>query len=161
MSSARNHWLIKSDVDEFSFADLQASPGRTAAWDGVRNYEARNSLRDMRRGELVFFYHSGAEPPGIAGIARAVREAYPDPTQFERGHERFDPRSKPDDPTWLAVDIRAVEPLPRTVSLDELKQDPSTAVLRVCQRGSRLSVHPVSEASWLGVLALTKRKSKP
>jgi predicted RNA-binding protein with PUA-like domain len=160
MAASKQYWLVKSDADVFSFSDLLALPGRTTVWDGVRNYQARNSLRAMRRGDLVFFYHSGAEPPGIAGIAEVVREAYPDPTQFERGHDHYDARSKKDDPAWSVVDLRGVEALPRLVSLDELKQAPSLAQLGVCQRGSRLSVHPVQASAWGVILALAKRKSK-
>ncbi|HUR27819.1 MAG TPA: EVE domain-containing protein [Planctomycetota bacterium] len=157
--AARQHWLVKSDALDFSFDDLMGSPGHTSAWDGVRNYQARNFLRAMRRGDLVFFYHSGATPPGIAGIAEVVREAYPDPSQFDREDPHFDPRSKAADPAWVMVDLRAVQPLPRVVSLDELKAEPALRGLHVCQRGSRLSVHPVPGPAWAVVKALAKRKT--
>ena len=161
MAAARQHWLIKSDAEVFSFSNLLASPGRTTAWDGVRNYQARNFLRAMRRGDLIFFYHSGAEPPGIAGIAEVAREAYPDPTQFDSAHEHFDPRSKPATPTWLMVDVRGLEALPRIVALEELRREPSLARLHVCQRGSRLSVHPMETAAWGVIKAMARRKMKP
>ncbi len=156
----QQHWLIKSDADDFSFSDLLAAPRRTTAWDGVRNYQARNFLRAMRRGDLIFFYHSGAEPPGIAGIAEVAREAYPDPTQFDSTHEHFDARSKAQDPAWVMIDIHAVEALPRFVALDELRKEPSLGSLHVCQRGSRLSVHPVQAAAWGVIRTMAKRKSR-
>ena len=160
MLPRRQYWLLKSEPTVFSFDDLCAAPDRTAGWDGVRNYQARNSLRSMRAGDLVFFYHSNAQPPGIVGIAEIVREAYPDATQFDRAHEHFDPKSKPQAPAWLMVDLRAVEPLPRVVGLDELRSDPELVAMQVCQKGSRLSVQAVSSAEWGRVRALAKRKLK-
>jgi predicted RNA-binding protein with PUA-like domain len=160
MGTAKQHWLVKAEPKVFGFDALWASPGRRSAWDGVRNYQARNHLRAMRKGDLVFVYHSNAEPPGIVGIAEVAREAYPDPTQFEAGHEHFDQRSKPDAPAWDMVDLRALEALPRLVALDELRQEPALASLGVVQRGSRLSVQPVSPAHWKHILALSKRKPK-
>ena len=109
---ARRYWLVKSEPDSFSFDDLLASPGRTTCWDGVRNYQARNSMRDdMKLGDLVFFYHSSTEPAAIVGIAEVVRESYPDHTAFDRKDSHYDPKSKPDAPTWMMVDLRAREPL--------------------------------------------------
>ncbi len=160
MAPRRQYWLLKSEPKVFSFADLCALPGRTTGWDGVRNYQARNFLRSMRAGDLVFFYHSNAEPPGIAGIAEIVLEAHPDPTQFDRAHEHFDAKSKREAPAWLMVDLRAVEPLPRFVALDELRNDPELAAMQVCQKGSRLSVQAVSASEWGRVLALAKQKVK-
>ena len=160
MAIARQHWLVKSEPLSFSFEDLLAAPDRTSTWDGVRNYQARNYLRSMRRGDLVFFYHSNAEPPGIVGIAEVQRVAYPDPTQFEKGHEPFDPRSKATAPSWDMVDLRAVEPLPRFVALEELRAEPDLASLQLCKRGSRLSVQPVTLAEWSAIRALARRKSK-
>ncbi|MEO6709985.1 MAG: EVE domain-containing protein [Planctomycetota bacterium] len=160
MAAKRQHWLIKSEPDVFSFSDLMSLPERTTTWDGVRNYQARNNLRAMRRGDLVFFYHSSTEPPGIAGIAEVAREAYPDPTQFERADEHFDARSRPDAPTWVAVDLRGVEALPRLVALEELRQEPALAALQLLQKGSRLSVQPVQGPAWTLIRALSKRKSK-
>jgi predicted RNA-binding protein with PUA-like domain len=149
------HWLIKSEPEEFSFDDLWQARGRRAMWDGVRNYQARNYLRDgMRVGDGVLFYHSNAEPAGVVGVAEVVRAAYPDPTQFERGHPHEDPKSDPDDPRWVAVDVRAVARLALTVRLADLKADPLLAGMAVAQRGSRLSVTPVTPAEWAAVLAL-------
>ena len=149
------HWLIKSEPQEFSFDDLWRARGRRAMWDGVRNYQARNFLRDgMRVGDGVLFYHSNAEPAGVVGVAEVVRAAYPDPTQFEPGHPHEDPGSDPEDPRWMAVDVRAVARCARTVSLSDLKAQPALAGMAVVQRGSRLSVTPVTPDEWALVLAL-------
>ncbi len=160
MAARRQYWLLKSEPKVFSFNDLCAAPGRTTGWDGVRNYQARNFLREMRAGDLAFFYHSNSQPPGIVGIAEVVRAAYPDATQFDPAHEHFDPRSKPQAPAWLMVDLRALEPLARVVALDELQNDPELAAMQVCQKGSRLSVQAVSAVEWGRVQALAKRKLK-
>ncbi|MBK8181181.1 MAG: EVE domain-containing protein [Planctomycetes bacterium] len=156
---ARQYWLLKADPEVFSFDDLLASPGRTTAWDGVRNYQARNYLRAMAPGDQAFFYHSNASPPGIVGLVEIARGAYPDPTQFERGHGHFDPRSKAEAPTWVMVDVRALEALPRTLALAELCGLEECSSLAVCQRGNRLSVSPVSGAQWRVIRACAKRKS--
>jgi len=149
------HWLIKSEPEEFSFDDLWRAPGRRTMWDGVRNYQARNSLRDgLKRGDQVLYYHSNADPTGVVGLAEVVREAYPDPTQFERGHPHEDPESDPAAPRWLAVDVRALRRLPRVVTLADLKARPELARMAVVQRGSRLSVTLVTEAEWAVVLEL-------
>ena len=157
------YWLIKSEPSEFSFEDLRRAPGRRTAWDGVRNYQARNFMRDgMRKGDGVLFYHSNAEPSGVAGLAEVVREAYPDPTQFEVGHRHHDPGSDPASPRWLMVDVRALRSLPRVVGLDELKANPSLAGMAVVQRGSRLSITPVTHEEWLEVLRMAGgRTSRP
>ena len=132
---ARRYWLVKSEPDSFSFDDLLASPNRTTGWDGVRNYQARNFMRDdMKVGDLVLFYHSSTEPAAIVGITEVVREAYPDHTAFDRKDPHFDPKSKRDAPTWMMVDLRAREAFAKPVTLAEL-----------LQKGSRLSVQPVSE----------------
>ena len=159
MAGERRYWLLKADPAVFGFAELWAAKSRTSAWDGVRNYQARNNLREMRAGDLAFLYHSNADPPAIAGIVEILREACPDPTQFDRRHEHFDPRSKREQPTWLMVDVRAVEPLPRPVALEELRREPALAAMAVCQRASRLSVQPVLASEWGVVLALSRRKS--
>ncbi|HVS18170.1 MAG TPA: EVE domain-containing protein [Planctomycetota bacterium] len=149
------HWLIKSEPSEFSFDDLWQARGRRTLWDGVRNYQARNSMRDdMRVGDGVLYYHSNADPAGVVGLAEIVRAAYPDPTQFELGHPHADPKSDPDDPRWVAVDVRAVRRLPRVVTLAELKAEPALARMAVVQRGSRLSVTPVTPEEWDVVVAL-------
>src|SRR5215475_1323738 len=115
------YWLVKSEPDVFSFNDLVAARKKGTHWDGVRNYAARNHLRSMKTGDLVFFYHSSVVPSAIVGVAEVTREAYPDPAAFDPANPYYDPKSKRDDPTWYMVDLRAVEPLPRPVTLDEIK----------------------------------------
>ena len=143
---ARRYWLVKSEPDSFSFDDLLASPNRTTGWDGVRNYQARNFMRDdMKVGDLVLFYHSSTEPAAIVGIAEVVREAYPDHTAFDRKDPHFDPKSKPDAPTWMMVDLRAREAFAKPVTLAELRNVKGLEKMVLLQKGSRLSVQPVSE----------------
>jgi predicted RNA-binding protein with PUA-like domain len=150
----QRYWLVKSEPGTFSFDDLLRAPKRTTGWDGVRNHVARNFLRDgMKLGDRVFFYHSSAEPPAIVGICEVVREAYPDPTALDDKHEHFDPKSDPVNPTWFQVDLRAVERLPRPVSLPELKAQKALASMALLRIG-RLSVTPVSEAEWKAILAM-------
>lgn len=144
----RGYWLVKSEPEVFSFDDLLRAPDRTTCWDGVRNFAARNFLRDgMKRGDGVLFYHSMTTPQAIVGDCEVVREGYPDHTQFDRKHDGYDASSTPDDPTWYMVDVRAVQPFARPVTLPEIKARPelaSMALLRV----SRLSVVPVTAAEW-------------
>jgi predicted RNA-binding protein with PUA-like domain len=154
-ASPQRYWLLKSEAECFGFDDLWRAPKRRTAWDGVRNYQARNFLRDqMSVGDGVLFYHSNAEPSGVAGLARVASKAYPDPTQFDPSAEHFDPKSRREDPAWLQVDIEAWQRLPRFVPLAELKLDPRLAKMLVIQRGQRLSVMPVSAPEWRAVLAL-------
>lgn len=154
-SGERRYWLLKSEPESFSFDDLMRAPGRTTHWDGVRNYQARNYLRDnFGVGDLAFFYHSSSEEPGIAGIAEVVREAYPDSTAFDRKHDHFDAKSDPSNPTWLMVDVRAVRPLTPPISLATLRGMPALAGMVLLQPGSRLSVQPVREAEWKTIVAL-------
>lgn len=146
---------MKSEPDVFSFDDLLAAKGKRTAWDGVRNYQARNFMRDgMKKGDRVLFYHSNAKPPGVAGVCEVVREAYPDGTQFDPKDSHFDPRADPDKPSWYMVDVKALGALEKFVSLDQLKADPRLAEMGVVQRGSRLSVQPVTAAEWRVVLTL-------
>ena len=152
---ARRHWLVKSEPNVFSFDDLVASPKRTTCWDGVRNYQARNFMRDdMKRGDLVFFYHSNAEPTAIVGVAEVVREAYPDSTAFDPKDPHFDPKSRANAPTWVMVDIRGVEKLKRSLSLDDLRGLQGLEKMALLQKGSRLSVQPVSADEWAIVLRI-------
>ncbi len=152
---ARKYWLMKSEPDAFSYADLEAAPKKTTLWDGVRNYQARNLLRDeFKEGDGVLYYHSNAKPTGVAGLARVVRESYPDPTQFDPANKYHDPKSDPDDPRWLVVDIQAVCELPNFVSLPDLKANPKLEDMMVVQRGARLSVQPVTKAQWGLVLRM-------
>jgi predicted RNA-binding protein with PUA-like domain len=161
-SRQQRFWLIKSDPSEMSFDELWTAPKRTTGWDGVRNYQARNFLREMAPGDGVLFYQSGAEPSGVVGLAEVASAAQPDPTQFVRGHAHFDPRSKREEPTWLQVEVRAVAKLARVVALAELKANPALAQMRVVQKGSRLSIQPVTAAEWQEVVrmaAAVPRKS--
>ena len=151
----RRYWLLKSEPDVFSFDDLAAAPGGTAGWDGVRNYQARNYLRDdVRVGDGVLFYHSNAGAAGVAGLAEVTRAAYPDATAFDPAHDGYDPRSRREAPTWLQVDVRAVERFARVVSLAELRAEPALADMVVLRRGNRLSVTPVTAAEWAAVCRL-------
>ena len=138
-------WLVKSEPEAFSWDDLWQSPGRTTSWNGVRNYQARNFMRDgMRAGDRVLFYHSSAEPTAIVGVAEVAREAYPDPTAFDPADPHYDPRSKRAAPAWMMVDIRAVRPFDRPVTLAMLRETPGLEGMVLLQRGSRLSVQPVT-----------------
>jgi len=152
----RRYWLIKSEPDVFSYDDLSAAPKQTTCWDSVRNTGARNFLRDaMKVGDHVFYYHSNAEPSAIVGICEVVREGYPDTTAFDKKHEYFDAESDRDNPTWFMVDVRAVQPLARPVTLPEIKANKALqemALLKV----SRLSVVPVTPAEWGEVVAMSK-----
>ena len=147
------HWLMKSEPEVFSIEDLERV-GR-APWDGVRNYQARNFLRDvMRPGDLALFYHSNAAPPGVVGVARVAGPARPDPTALDPGHDGYDPKSDPAAPRWFLVDVDFVARLPRPVTLDALKAEPALKDMLVVQRGQRLSVQPVTPAEFARVLAM-------
>lgn len=147
-------WLVKSEPHVFSWDDLWAAPERTTHWNGVRNFTARNFMRDgMRKGDLVFFYHSNAEPPGIVGICEVAREAYPDPTAFDAGNYGYDEKSSPENPTWFMVDLRAVEALKVPVTLPILKATKSLAKMALIRTG-RLSVIPVTAVEWQTIVNL-------
>jgi predicted RNA-binding protein with PUA-like domain len=152
----RHYWLMKSEPDVYSIDDLERD-GSTY-WDGVRNYKARNNMRAMKVGDEVLFYHSNAKPPGIAGIARVCREAYPDPTQFDRKSKYFDQKSKPDDPRWSLVDIEFVAKLPEAVSLDSVKNDPALSEMELVRYG-RLSVQAVTTAEFERVKSMGGMRS--
>jgi predicted RNA-binding protein with PUA-like domain len=151
-----NFWLMKTEPEAYSIDDL-ASKGR-GSWDGVRNFQARNHMRAMRVGDLVLFYHSSTEPPGVVGIARVCREAYPDHTQFDAKHDHYDPKSKRDEPRWDMVDVELVEKLPLQVTLATLKADAALTGMLVVKRGMRLSVQPVERKHFAHVLELGKAK---
>jgi predicted RNA-binding protein with PUA-like domain len=149
------YWLMKSEPSVFGIDDLKAKPQRTSFWDGVRNYQARNFMRDgMKKGDKVFFYHSSCPEPGIVGIASVAREAYPDATAFDPKSPYYDPKSDPKKPIWIGVDVKFVRQFKRVISLDELKQEPRLDGFTLLRRGNRLSVMPVSEAHWNVVLGL-------
>jgi predicted RNA-binding protein with PUA-like domain len=142
------YWLMKSEPSDVSIDDLAAMPDQTVAWYGVRNYQARNFMRDqMRVGDLVFFYHSSCKQPGIAGIAEVSKLAYPDATQFDPSSKYFDPAATPEKPRWFNVDVRFVRKT-RLVGIGELRAYPEIATLRILQRGNRLSITPVDPAEW-------------
>jgi len=155
----RQYWLLKSDPESFSFDDLWNLPNRTTHWDGVRNYQARNFIREMKKGDLAFFYHSGGPEPGVLGIVEIVREAYPDPTALDRKDPHYDPKSKNGESSWSMVDVHAIERLPRPVALSEMRTKPELEGMPLLQKGSRLSVQKVGAADWNAVLALGKQVS--
>jgi len=155
----RNYWLVKSEPETFSFDDLRALPKQTTHWDGVRNYAARNHLQSMKKGDLVLFYHSSAKPAAIVGIAEVAREAYPDASAFDKADPHFDPKSKPDAPSWFMVDIKAVEPLARQITLDEVKKTKGLENMALVRLG-RLSVQPVTKAEYDTVRKLAEQKPK-
>ena len=148
------YWLMKSEPSVFSIDDLKAKPKQTAFWVGVRNYQARNFMQSMKKGDQILFYHSSCPEPGVVGVAQVVREAYPDHTAFDPKDAHYDPKSKPDKPTWMMVDVKFVKKLKRVIGLDEMKQHTKLAGFRLLQRGNRLSVLPVSDAEWKTVLAM-------
>jgi len=145
---APRYWLMKSEPAECSIDDALAAPGATVPWTGVRNYQARNFMRDgMQVGDGVLFYHSSCPQPGIAGIARVASGTRPDPTQFDPASPYFDPKSSPDKPRWLLLDVQALRKT-RVISLAELRERPELAGMRVLQRGNRLSITPVDAKEW-------------
>ena len=158
--AAGRAWLVKSEPDVFGFDDLWRAPDRTTPWDGVRNYQARNFMRDdMRVGDPVLFYHSNSKPPGVVGWAEVASAPYPDPSQFDPASPYFDPTSTREAPRWILVDVRAVAPLPRLVALDELRSDPLLAALDLplLRRANRLSVMPMPPEAVERVRALAER----
>lgn len=154
--STMNHWLMKSEPDVFSIDDL-ASRGREN-WDCIRNYQARNMMRDdMRIGDEIFFYHSSCEQPAIVGIARVCSQPYPDPTQFDRTSKYYDPKSTPDEPRWILVDVEFVRKLERPITLVEIKSHATLADMILTRRGNRLSIMPVDQRHWDFIMRLTDR----
>lgn len=154
-----NYWLFKTEPNVFSIEDLKKAPKKTTFWEGVRNYQARNYLRDqIKKGDLVLFYHSRIEPIGVVGIARVTKEAYPDPFALDPSHKYYDPKSTPEKPIWYGVEITLEEEFPRCVSLKELKSTPGLENMVVVQKGSRLSIQPVTAKEFQIVrkLAFTK-----
>ena len=152
------YWLMKSEPDVYSIDDL-AREG-VGTWEGVRSYQARNHMRAMQRGDLALFYHSSTNPPGVVGLMRIARVAYPDPTQFDADSPYFDAKSPPTAPRWDRVDVAFVEKLARPVTLETLKADPAFAEMLVIRRGMRLSVQPVAAAHFARVLKLAGARTK-
>ena len=152
------HWLFKSEPSAFGIDHLAASPRQTAPWDGVRNYQARNFLRDdVRTGDKVFFYHSSEEPLGIFGTMEVVKAGYPDPTAFDHQSKYYDPKSNRDKPRWFLVDVRLITKFPQPVLRDALAEDETTAGMLVLKRGMRLSIQPVTPVEWKAVHRLAGR----
>ncbi|MCE5181833.1 MAG: EVE domain-containing protein [Betaproteobacteria bacterium] len=148
------YWLMKSEPGDCSVDDLAAMPGKTVAWYGVRNYQARNFMRDqMKVGDQVLFYHSNCAEPGITGLAEVSRLAYPDQTQFDRNSHYFDPKATPETPRWFNVDVRLVKKV-RLVSIKELRTYPELERMRVLQKGNRLSITPVDPIEWEFILGI-------
>ncbi len=153
-----NYWLLKSEPDVFGIKHLQARPRQIEPWDGVRNYQARNILRDGTKvGDQAFFYHSSCAVPGIVGIVEIVRAGYPDDTARNPESKYYDPKSTPEKPIWYRVDVKFVRELARPITLQELKDQPTMHGMRLLQRGNRLSVMPVSPQEWKFILSLEKR----
>ncbi len=153
--AARRYWLMKSEPDVFSIDDLRRSKGQVSYWDGVRNYQARNFLRDeIAVGDGVLFYHSSAEPPGIAGEAVVVRAGYPDPTAFDPKDPHHDPKSDRARPTWYVVDVKYVRACRSLIPLSRLRKVSGLTSMLVLKRGMRLSVQPVSAEQWRAIMAL-------
>ena len=152
------YWLIKSEPDVFSIHDLAKAKKKTTHWEGVRNYQARNFLRAMKKGDLAIFYHSNADPSAVAGIVEVVREAYPDESAWDRQSDYHDPNASPDNPIWSMVDVKLVEIFPRELPLDELRGVKALAGMELLRRGSRLSVHPITPAEFRTIQSLAYKR---
>lgn len=149
-----NYWLMKTEPDCFGLHHLKAKPKRTEHWDGVRNYQARNFLRAMKKNDLAFFYHSSCAEPGIAGVVKITRAGYPDHTAWHPESEHFDPKSSPDNPIWYMVDVRLKREFKHPITLTAIKAHPALRTMRLVQRGSRLSVMPVTAKEWNTILKM-------
>lgn len=150
-----NYWLMKSEPSTFSIDDLKSRPDKTEPWDGVRNYQARNFMRDdMKKGDQVFFYHSNCAEPGIVGLATVASASYPDPTAFDPEDSHYDPKSDADKPRWYLVDVKYKRKLKRTITLQKLKQHHMLADMKLLQKGNRLSIMPVTKQQWHYILSL-------
>ncbi len=155
---AKQYWLMKSEPNVYSIEDLKRN--KTSPWEGVRNYQARNFMRDeMKLGDKVLFYHSNAKPSGVAGIAEVCKTSYPDFFAWDKKSKYFDKKTDPENPTWFMVDVKFVSQFKEVISLQELKEDPALSGMTVTKKGSRLSVHPVDKKHFDHVVALGKRKS--
>ena len=150
----KQYWLMKSEPEAFSIKDLKRERRQTTSWEGVRNYQARNFMREMKVGDRVLFYHSNATPPAVVGIAEVVREAYPDPTAFDPKDDHYDRKSTPEHPIWDMVDIRLVRIFSEPLPLDVLRHEPRLKQMVLLRKGSRLSVQPVRESEWNTIVHL-------
>jgi predicted RNA-binding protein with PUA-like domain len=162
MPPTLQYWLLKTEPESFSIQDLARSPGQTTCWDGVRNYQARNFMRDqMRVGDRVLIYHSNADPPCVVGTAVVVRESYPDSSAWDPASHYFDADSKPEAPRWFMVDVKLESILPRALPLDELRTMPKLTAMELLRKGSRLSVQPVRKTEFDAILAAAKKPAPP
>lgn len=150
------YWLMKSEPNVYSVDDLAAEPGRTAFWEGVRNYQARNFLRSMRKGDLAFFYHSNCAQPAVVGVVEIARESYPDATAFDADSAYYDPKSDPEKPRWFVVDVKLKKKLEQAVTLKALKTQSALGTMRLLQRGNRLSVMPVTRKEWHHIMKMAQ-----
>jgi predicted RNA-binding protein with PUA-like domain len=158
MTQRRRYWLVKSEPDTFSIDDLAHAPRQTTSWDGVRNYQARNFMREMAIGDHVLFYHSNADPPAVVGSAEVVSTAYPDDTQFDKRSDHYDASSPADRPRREMVDLKYREKFPVSLPLDRLRQQSKLKGMALLQKGSRLSVQPVTASEWAVIMKLAQSK---
>lgn len=150
-------WLVKSEPDVFSFSDLKQSKNQNTYWDGVRNYQARNFLRDeMKKGDLVLFYHSNADPLAVMGVCEVVKEGYPDHTQFDPDNDHYDPKADPKNPTWMMVDVKFKQEFKHPVTLDAIKSNSKLKNMKLIARGNRLSVMPVTKEEFDEIVKMGK-----
>jgi predicted RNA-binding protein with PUA-like domain len=155
------YWLFKSEPESYSFDDLLSEPDRSTGWNGVRNYQARNYLRDeVKTGDGVLFYHSSTDPQAIVGIAKVSKPAHPDPTAFDPGDDHYDPKSDPKNPTWVQVTIQGERAIDPPLTIEYLKSVPTLSGLELLRKGSRLSIQPVSEKHWKEILRLAAQKAR-
>ena len=150
-----NYWLMKFEPDAFSIDDLKRL--KHSPWDGVRNYQARNFMKEMNEGDLVFFYHSSCSPAGIVGVAKVCKSAYPDHTSWDASSPYFDAKSTPENPRWYMVDVEFVEKWPSILTLAELKQNPELTEMLLTKKGSRLSVMPITQSEWEYISTILKK----
>lgn len=156
---SRPCWIMKTEPEVFSFDDLMSRPNRTEPWDGIRNYQARNYMRDhMRPGDGVLIYHSNCKLPGVVGVARVAGDSYPDPSQFDPRSDYHDPKATPEEPRWFLVDVEYERHLARVIGLDELKSLPALEDSPLVRRGNRLSVLPLAAGHWRAILAQEKKR---
>jgi predicted RNA-binding protein with PUA-like domain len=158
MTQRRRYWLVKSEPQAFSIDDLARAPRQTTCWDGVRNYQARNYMREMAMGDHVLFYHSNADPPAVVGSAEVVRTAYPDDSQFDTRSHHYDPASTAEHPRWEMVDLKFRGKFLTSLPLDRLQHEPRLKGMALLRKGSRLSVQPVTEREWLVIMKLAGGK---
>ena len=154
---SKKFWLFKSAPSEFSWEELKKNKKQTTGWDGVRNYQARNFLRDeMKKGDGVLFYQSSTDPLAVVGYCEVVKEGYPDHTQFDKKNDHFDPKAKKESPTWYMVDIKLKKEFEKPVTLESIKVNPKLKNMKLIQRGQRLSIQPVTKSEWDEILKMGK-----